>query len=344
MKNYFSLLLMALGIGSCSANDGFESVDAETFAGVISDPDVLLLDVRTAEEYAEERIGNAQNIDVLQSDFTERIQTMDRSKTIAVYCRSGRRSKKAANILVENGFKVVELATGNNGWKERYPYPVEQLRTESGKTVTISLINHGSLCIDFDSTNIQIDPVGNFYGRKIDYSAFPKADYIFITHEHGDHLDQATIDALTKDGTKIYLNPASQKQLGVGETLTNGQTIEIDGIEVEAVAAYNTTPEHAQFHPKGNGNGYVFNFDGIRVYVSGDTEDILELAKLKDIDIAFLSANQPYTMTPEQCIKAAKTIGPKILIPYHLGETDMQQIATGLKDTGIDVRLHETLR
>ena len=228
----------------------------------------------------------------------------------------------------------------------RAAYPVETFRTPDGTEVKITLIAHGSLCIDYAGLNIQIDPVGNGFGMKNDYSGFPKADFIFVTHEHGDHLDAKTIAALSKESTKIYLNAKSRDTLGKGTSLANGDTVALgtNGVSVTAVPAYNTTPGREKFHPKGNGNGYVFDFNGFKVYVSGDTEDIPELADLAGPDVAFLSVNQPYTMTPEQCVKAASRLRPKTLIPYHLGNTDIQAIRSGFADGATELRLFECLR
>jgi L-ascorbate metabolism protein UlaG (beta-lactamase superfamily) len=110
-------------------------------------------------------------------------------------------------------------------------------------------------------------------------------------------------------------------------------------IKVEAVPAYNTTQGRTQFHPKGRDNGYILTIDGLRIYIAGDTEDIPKMKDIKDIDIAFLPCNQPYTMTPEQLIKAARTIKPKVLFPYHYGQTDVSGIPGQLKGDGIDVRI-----
>ncbi len=108
---------------------------------------------------------------------------------------------------------------------------------------------------------------------------------------------------------------------------------------VEAVPAYNTTEGRQQFHPKGRDNGYILTIDGLRIYFAGDTEDIPEMAEIKDIDIAFLPCNQPYTMTTEQLVKAAKTIKPKVLFPYHYGQTDVSMIQAQLINERIDVRI-----
>jgi L-ascorbate metabolism protein UlaG (beta-lactamase superfamily) len=93
------------------------------------------------------------------------------------------------------------------------------------------------------------------------------------------------------------------------------------------------------FHPKGRDNGYILTIDGLRIYIAGDTEDIPEMADIKDIDIAFLPCNQPYTMTTEQLVKAAKIIKPKVLFPYHYGQTDVKNLPEQLKADGIDVRI-----
>ena len=108
---------------------------------------------------------------------------------------------------------------------------------------------------------------------------------------------------------------------------------------VEAVPAYNTTPGHEKFHPKGRDNGYILNVEDLRIYVAGDTEDIPEMADMKDIDIAFLPCNQPYSMTPEQLAKAAKTIKPKLLFPYHYSDTPIRKVTMLLGGSGIDVRI-----
>ena len=110
-------------------------------------------------------------------------------------------------------------------------------------------------------------------------------------------------------------------------------------IKLDAVPAYNITPGHTQFHPKGRDNGYVLTIDGLHIYIAGDTEDIPEMSELKDIDVAFLPCNQPYTMTLEQVAKAARTIKPKVLFPYHYSQTPIKRVSELLSDTTIDVRI-----
>ena len=218
-------------------------------------------------------------------------------------------------------------------------FQTDTFKTKEGKAVTITGIKHASLRIQYDGLEIQVDPVAK-YAPETDYSKFPKADVILVTHEHFDHFDRDTIATLRKDGTEIVANPAVQKMLGLGMVLANGESrVLAKGIKLDAVPAYNTTPGHTQFHPKGRDNGYVLTIDGLRIYIAGDTEDIPEMSALKDIDVAFLPCNQPYTMTPEQVAKAARTIKPKVLFPYHYSQTPIKNVVELLAGSGIDVRI-----
>ena len=198
---------------------------------------------------------------------------------------------------------------------------------------------HASIRIEYDGKEIEIDPVTKLGNKTIGYSAMPKADYIFVTHEHGDHFDKEAIKQLTSDNTQLITNKRCGDMLGYGIIMANGQCSTFNDITVEAVPAYNITDGRTQFHPKGRDNGYILTIDGLRVYIAGDTEDIPEMQDIKNIDIAFLPCNQPYTMTTEQLVKAAKTVKPKVLFPYHYGQTDVSRIPSQLKDSGIDVRI-----
>lgn len=222
-------------------------------------------------------------------------------------------------------------------------FPVETLTTKNGTPIKITLFKHASLAIEYQGLEIYVDPVTKIGDLEIDYSSMPKADYILVTHEHWDHLDPKAIEELSKPSTKIILNETSEKQLGKGRVMANNQSMDLaDGIILESVPAYNTTPGREKFHPKGNGNGYILNFDGTRIYIAGDTEDIPEMADIKNIDLAFLPVNQPYTMTIDQAEKAALTIKPKILIPYHYSDTPISQLKERLdKDnSGIEVKIY----
>ena len=222
-------------------------------------------------------------------------------------------------------------------------YPVKTLTTKDGKKIDITLFKHASLAIEYQGLEIYVDPVTKVGDTQIDYTNMPKADYILVTHEHWDHLSPEAIAELSKPGTKIILNATSEHQLGKGIIMGNNQEMNLaDGIKLESVPAYNTTPGREKFHPKGNGNGYILNIDGTRIYIAGDTEDIPEMADIKNIDLAFLPVNQPYTMTIDQAEKAAFTIRPKILIPYHYSDTPIEQLKERLdKDnSGIQVLIY----
>jgi len=216
-------------------------------------------------------------------------------------------------------------------------YEVDEFTTKNGKTVKFHALMHACIRIEFDGKEIQIDPVQKLGNRTVDYTAMPKADYIFVTHEHGDHYDANAIKQLSADKTQLVMNKRCADMYGTGRVMVNGDKLQLADVSVEAVPAYNITEGHTQFHPKGRDNGYILTIDGLRIYIAGDTEDIPEMSQIKDIDIAFLPCNQPYTMTPDQLVRAAKVIKPKVLFPYHYGQTDLSAVPEQLK--GIDVRI-----
>ena len=231
-------------------------------------------------------------------------------------------------------------------------YEVDEFTTKSGKTVKFHALMHACIRIEMDGKEIQIDPVAKLGDRTVDYAAMPKADYIFVTHEHGDHYDAKSIKQLTGEKTQLVMNKRCADMYGAGKVMVrsalgtlrsakNGDKLQLADISVEAVPAYNYTEGHTQFHPKGRDNGYILTIDGLRIYIAGDTEDIPEMSKIKDIDIAFLPCNQPYTMTPDQLIRAAKVIKPKVLFPYHYGQTDLSGVPAQLKDIDVRIRHYE---
>ncbi|MBN1799777.1 MAG: MBL fold metallo-hydrolase [Spirochaetales bacterium] len=206
------------------------------------------------------------------------------------------------------------------------------------KILKIYFLGHATLMLDYDGIIIHVDPVAA-YG---DYDRLPQADIVLVTHQHGDHLDKATIDKISKSGTKLILNQAAYEMIKTGIVLENGKTWQADAIKIQAVPAYNTTPGRDKYHPKGRDNGYVLTLGQTRIYIAGDTENIPEMSDLKNIDIAFLPMNQPYTMTPEQVAAAVNVIKPKIVYPYHYGNTDVNQLKELLKNNNdVELRIRE---
>jgi L-ascorbate metabolism protein UlaG (beta-lactamase superfamily) len=231
---------------------------------------------------------------------------------------------------------VIIIAMSLQGFSQEPP-AYDKVNTSAG-IVEMHFIGHGSLMFKVNGFIIYIDPVrssGN-------YDFFPKADVILVTHEHGDHLDVNLIDSLKKKGTLVFCNANSTKQVKWAMAMQAGDRQEINNIIIEAVPAYNIVNERAPgqpYHPKGVGLGYILTIGGKRFYIAGDTENTPEMKALKNIDVAFLPMNLPYTMTPEMVADAARAFRPKILYPYHFGDTNTEEIVKLLKDSGIEVRI-----
>jgi len=209
-----------------------------------------------------------------------------------------------------------------------------------GEDLEITFIGHGTLMFTFGDQVIHLDPTSMFG----DYSELPKADLILVTHEHGDHLDVDLIRELRKEDTVVIGNEACAQKVTDCIVMKNGDQRSELGLQIKAVPAYNIQHMRSPgtpFHPKGVGNGYVINFADLRVYVAGDTENIPEMKELHDIDVTFLPMNLPYTMTPEMVVDAAGMFHPKVLYPYHFGDTDTSVLEKLLSDSDIEVRIRE---
>ena len=214
----------------------------------------------------------------------------------------------------------------------------DTIQTPAGDLV-IQFLGHSSLIFSWTGKNIHVDPVS----LEADYTRLPKADVILITHGHGDHMDLKAVDIIKTEATEIVGNGEVGKHIPEALVLKNGEERVVDGMKIEAVPAYNLQHMRAPgepFHPKGVGNGYVVTLGGLHLYMAGDTENIPELRRLQNIDIAFLPMNLPYTMTPEMVADAAHMFYPKVLYPYHQGETDTAKLLALMKDQkDIDVRI-----
>jgi len=219
-------------------------------------------------------------------------------------------------------------------------FETDTIETPAGD-LKITFIGHGTLMFTFGGKVVHVDP----WTKLADYSEMPKADIILITHEHQDHLDLKALELIRTEKSQVVLTEICAGQVEGGMVMKNGDVKTIDGLKIEAVPAYNIVQmrgEGVPFHPKGSGNGYIITFGDMRVYVGGDTENTPELKNLEGIDIAFLPMNLPYTMTPEMVADAARALRPKILYPFHFGDTDTAQLSDLLKDTSeIEVRIRK---
>lgn len=230
-----------------------------------------------------------------------------------------------------------------NIFSKKPSFEKDTIRLKNGKDLTITFLRHASLLFEYDGKVIYSDPVAEFEGFRIDFEKLPQADLILVSHDHYDHLDCDAIEAICQDNTVIVCNETSAQQIADATALRNGQSISLfEGeINIEAVPAYNITEGHLQFHPKDRDNGYILTIGGTRIYIAGDTEDTTDAYAIKDIGIAFLPVNQPYTMTLQQAANLARAIAPTILYPYHYTDTDIAQLPNLLRDTNIEVRLRK---
>jgi L-ascorbate metabolism protein UlaG (beta-lactamase superfamily) len=214
-----------------------------------------------------------------------------------------------------------------------------QVFSTAAGPVTITPLNHASTLIEAGGKIIYLDPV-----KPVTWSGRPKADLIVITDIHQDHMDPDSITEISKAGTEILAAPAVVQTVTSAKPIANGESKTWGDWSIEAIPAYNLKRGPAPgkfFHDKGRGNGYVLTYGGKRFYFSGDTEGVPEMRALKNIDVAFVCMNLPYTMPPDEAADAVKTFHPKIVIPYHYRGSDLSVFTKGLEGTGIEVRLLE---
>jgi L-ascorbate metabolism protein UlaG (beta-lactamase superfamily) len=221
-------------------------------------------------------------------------------------------------------------------------FEIDKIKTAHGDLM-ITCIGHATLMISFAGKIIHIDPVT----QMADYTKLPKADLILITHEHPDHFDLKAINIIKTGKTSIVTTETVAAQLPGSIVLKNGDEKTIAGLKIEAVPAYNLVHMRSPgipYHAKGIGNGYIITFGDKRLYIAGDTENIPEMKILRNIEVAFLPMNLPYTMTPEMVADAATAFQPKILYPYHYGKTDASKLTDLLKnEKNIEVRVRKMM-
>ena len=212
----------------------------------------------------------------------------------------------------------------------------EEFKTSAG-VLKMTPIQHGSLTLEAGGQVIEVDPAVSGFGAAPDFGKVPKADLVLITDIHEDHLDPASLAKVRKPGTMVVIPGAASSKVPDGVIMKNGESKKFGAWTIEAVPMYNL--KNGPYHDKGRGNGYIVTYGGLRVYIAGDTEGIPEMRALKNIDVAFIPMILPYTMSPAEAADAVKAFHPKVVYPYHYGESDLKIFEAALKGTGIDVRL-----
>ena len=210
----------------------------------------------------------------------------------------------------------------------------------SGGDILITPVRHGSVMIQYGGKVFHIDP-----WSQGDYSELPKADVILITDIHGDHMDPAMVEKLSKPSTLVLAPAAVAETVSQAQVIGNGEGKSMPGFKVEAVPMYNLARgprPGALFHDKGRGNGYVLTLGDKRLYFSGDTACTPEMKALENVDVAFVCMNLPYTMTPEEAAGCVAAFRPRIVYPYHYRGSDLSKFQEGLAgQPGVEVRLRE---
>jgi len=219
------------------------------------------------------------------------------------------------------------------------PLTGDHIATGQGDLVTHP-VKHASFVMQWNGKTIYVDPVGGAEP----YAGLPRPDLVLITDIHPDHLNADTL--ATMEGAPVVAPQAAYDQAPdniksmISTIMGNGDTATVDGIGIEAMPMYNITEERLKYHQKGRGNGYLLTLGDERVYIAGDTEAIPEMLALKDIDVAFIPMNLPYTMTVEQAAEAVRTFRPAIVYPYHYRGSDVEEFRRLVGDAS-EVRLLE---
>lgn len=222
---------------------------------------------------------------------------------------------------------LISCKNENKSTEESASETEEMAMTEDSKAVetefNITPIEHATAVFDFGDSVFYIDPVGGAEA----FEGQPKPNVILVTDIHGDHLNPATLKAIAIPESTIFAPQAVFDQLegpirSQVTVINNEETKTWEGYSLTAIPMYNLREEAKQFHTKGRGNGYVLEKNGLRVYFSGDTEDIPEMRNLKDIDKAFICMNLPYTMTVENAADGVIAFKPKEVYPYHFRGQD----------------------
>ncbi len=220
----------------------------------------------------------------------------------------------------------------------------DTIPTSHGDLKVTSIANY-SLMFTYNGKVVAVDPVG----RLADYSLLPKADLILVTHDGPNHLDAATVKAMSTNKTALVVCPNCSLYLPTGTVMINGETETVAGFKIQAIPAYNIKGRGGNgkpVTPRESANGYVITFGDKHVYVASETENVPEIKSLKQIDVAFLPVNNTgiafslRTMTPAMFADTIKAMQPKVVFPYAYGNNDPKALTDLVKDDkGVEIRV-----
>lgn len=221
-----------------------------------------------------------------------------------ISCKTDKKESATTETIIENNVDV------------------ETTTSDTSSEIKITPIEHATMVLEYKNVVVYVDPVGGaeqFDGQK-------PPSIILVTDIHGDHFNEETLSGILGSAIKIIApgavaellpKPLRDRTLVLNNSQNRDYTFDGVEINIEAVPMYNLREEALKFHEKGRGNGYILTMGGKRIYISGDTEDIPEMRNLKDIDMAFVCMNLPYTMNVESAASAVLDFKPKQVYPYH---------------------------
>ena len=215
----------------------------------------------------------------------------------------------------------------------------DSYKTEAGE-ILVSPVSHASFVMSVPGLVIWNDPVG---GKAL-YEGQPAPGLVLITHEHEDHFEPDTLTAIVGADTRLVVNPSVMEKLPAdlkakATAIGNGGKATVGPVQIDAIPAYNTTEDRKKYHPQGRDNGYVLTIPGSRIYIAGDTEDIPEMRALREIRIAFVPMNLPYTMDIDQASSAVAEFKPATVYPYHYKGQDPKAFADKMAAAAPDTKV-----
>jgi len=234
----------------------------------------------------------------------------------------------------ESGMPPLPVAAGSAA--STTPRATDRFPTAKGDLV-VTPLEHASVLFGWDGKAVYVDPTS----PAIADAELPGADLVFVTEARFDHLDATAVKRLGRPGTVVVAPPGVADRIHVDVILKNGDTRTVLGVVATAVPLYSISRGPAPgllYHDKGRGNGYVLDFGGTRVYLSGDTECTAETKALQRIDVAFVAVNPPTSMTPAEAVQCIDAFQPRVVLPYRDRHADLSELERAAAARGVDLR------